>query len=95
MTAHIDRLQDVLYKLNSNPTCPFCGHEDWVLSDEMSLVQSMTDEPDPGIALGRGIPAVAVACTNCGYVRLHWVTALERHFPEGEKRANDQEDTGK
>lgn len=59
--------------------CPFCGHDDWrYLSDLSALVGKTSDlemalleEPEADVAPLTTIPAIALNCFNCGFVRFH------------------------
>jgi predicted RNA-binding Zn-ribbon protein involved in translation (DUF1610 family) len=86
-TSWVER---VLKELNANFPCPFCGNDEWIVSDEMGLVPSLAE--GNVIQLGRGVPVIVVVCNNCGYINLHWATALERLDPEREQRPGDGED---
>jgi hypothetical protein len=54
---------------DASEDCDACGERLTVIEDQYYLVQK-TD-------VRIGIPVAAVTCTNCGYIRLHAIQALE------------------
>lgn len=56
--------------------CPACGVEDWAYSGTPMILKPIGE--DEGIP-GKGYPALALICDNCGFMRLHFLPALEQH----------------
>ncbi len=47
--------------------CPMCGHNDWIMADELLGIPLTT--PTGGISLGPIIPAASLICANCGNIQ--------------------------
>ena len=66
------RLDQVVAALKSkgvNRGCPRCGHVKFSVVGETYI--SLQDNPAGFVVGGPSIPAVVVACDNCGYITHH------------------------
>lgn len=61
-----EKLRDLLNDWPGPQECPWCGKDEWAISDELVLLQSMRQASD--LRIGRGQPCVAVQCLDCGNV---------------------------
>lgn len=66
-----DLLSKKLTEKGINPNCSSCGRNNWAVLDEATLIPQWINRlPAPGI------PAAAMICNNCGFVRHHALGAL-------------------
>jgi hypothetical protein len=65
----LERINRNLDSAGAKDACLACGASDLILDPtaETAILALEGDELDPT----RAIPAVALICTNCGFVRLH------------------------
>jgi hypothetical protein len=54
--------------------CEACGKDEWVISQNLMLLQTL--QPGGGLMPGTGVEVVPVFCNNCGLIRLHATTIL-------------------
>ena len=54
--------------------CSACGKRDWALGDSRYILGNLSDEG--AIVVGQGMPAIGMACNNCGNIRLHVPSVL-------------------
>lgn len=69
--------------------CPSCGNPDWLGADDFALLPSM-DETGHGHPLGSGYRTLVMACSNCGFMKMHSIGTLESLV---EPEADDPEST--
>jgi hypothetical protein len=57
-----------------------CGTSQWTLGPDIVLLQALSLPGQAPIALGVGLPSVALVCTNCGNTQLYnvFVTGINR-----------------
>ncbi len=60
----------------SGGKCPACGVEDWAYTGMPMILKSLGEDES---ITGKGYPALALICDNCGFMRLHFLPALEQH----------------
>jgi len=70
--------EDFVEKQVTQRACPFCGHDDWSRLEDLSgavgeTSQSAvgTSEKNDPVPFLTTIPAVALNCINCGFIRFH------------------------
>lgn len=54
--------------------CPFCRNEVWAPADARSVLLPLDDDGQPVWDQGRAV--FPLACTTCGFVRLHDIEFL-------------------
>ena len=69
-----EMFQHALDRKGAVHKCEACGKDQWVVSQNMMLLQALS--PDGAVVPGQGVEAVAVFCNHCGLIRLHAVTVL-------------------
>jgi hypothetical protein len=74
---NLDRAKAALERAGAKRECPSCGHIEWYRNPDPVIVEearpTVVDEsgiPTAG-ELGAGIPAYALSCKRCGFMRLH------------------------
>ncbi len=69
--AHLDRLERHLLEKGAAGPCPICGTIHWgvVVDDDGAVARKVTPT---------GPPAYALACGNCGFLRWHVVSLLDK-----------------
>jgi hypothetical protein len=74
--------RDELARKNADNKCEACGHDQWIVSQNMFLLQAL--QPTGSLVPGEGVEVVAVFCNHCGYIRLHasGVLMKERNYPD-------------
>ena len=77
-----DMYRDEIERKGADSKCEACGHDQWIVSQNMFLLQAL--QPGGGLVPGQGVEVVAVFCNHCGLIRLHASTVLmsERSYPE-------------
>ena len=77
-----DMYRDELARKNADSKCEACGHDQWIVSQNMFLLQAL--QPGGGLVPGQGVEVVAVFCNHCGLIRLHASSVLmsERTYPD-------------
>jgi hypothetical protein len=73
--------RDAIERKGADSKCEACGHYEWVVSQNMFLLQAM--QPQGAIVPGEGVEVAAVFCNHCGLIRLHASTILvgDRDYP--------------
>jgi hypothetical protein len=74
-----ESLAAALFDAGVQRECPFCHQERWVsLSASQDLLASLRVALYDGTLVDPqgGIPAFALVCANCGFIRLHSLDAL-------------------
>lgn len=87
-----DALKGWLAARGANANCPSCGHDEWTQATELILLQSFGG--DEGIVIGKGYPATALFCDNCGYIRMHLVPPSDEEEVEGKGDTEKDESAG-
>jgi hypothetical protein len=79
---HLERMARALDAAGASYECPSCGHDQWarntnpvVLKETRPVEVNEVGVPVAGELVG-GIPAFALVCRRCGFMRLHSVQAL-------------------
>jgi len=79
---HLQRVAKALDAAGASYECPSCGQTEWdrnpdpvVLKETRAIEVDQVGVPVAGELVG-GIPAYALICRNCGFMRLHSVSAL-------------------
>jgi hypothetical protein len=77
-----DMYRDELARKSADNKCEACGHDQWVVSQNMFLLQAL--QPTGSLVPGEGVEVVAVFCNHCGFIRLHASAVLmrDRDYPE-------------
>lgn len=77
-----DMYRDELARKGADNKCEACGHDSWIVSQNMFLLQAL--QPTGSLVPGEGVEVVAVFCNHCGLIRLHasGVLMKERNYPE-------------
>jgi hypothetical protein len=77
-----DMYRDELARKGADNKCEACGHDQWVVSQNMFLLQAL--QPTGSLVPGEGVEVAAVFCNHCGLIRLHASAVLmkERHYRE-------------
>lgn len=66
-------------KVGAADACPVCRTANWTIPSlpHDGTVGLFTPRPDGGYLMPGGvIPTIVVACTNCGFIRLHSAAIL-------------------
>jgi hypothetical protein len=71
-----DMYRDELARKSADSKCEACDHYEWVVSQNMFLLQAL--QPDGALVPGQGVEVVAVFCNHCGLIRLHASSVLMR-----------------
>jgi hypothetical protein len=70
-----------LYEKGARGDCSVCGHFEWTgmgtREDAQIIVLTAAMEDGSYHASGHGHGAIGMACDNCGFIRLHALTAFE------------------
>ncbi len=85
--TRLNELASALQRKGANKPCDRCGHSQFSIIDETLL----TMQPLNGsfvVGGGGGVPAVVVACNNCGNLWHHALGALNMIPPELKKVAS-------
>ncbi len=84
--TRLSELASALQLKGANKPCDRCGHSQFSIIDETLL----TMQPLTGgfVMGGGGVPAVVVACNNCGNLWHHALGALNMIPPELRKEAS-------
>lgn len=69
------KIIDTLNAKGVKPTCPMCGHKNFILADGYFNNQMQTDFQSFAIG-GPSIPSIATACSNCGFISQHALGVL-------------------
>ena len=79
---HLQRVANALESSGASLKCSSCGHDQWarvpkplVLKETESVSVDEVGVPIGGELVG-GVPAYALICKRCGYMRLHSVKYL-------------------
>ena len=85
--ADVDQLRAQLEAVGAWRSCPACDVTAWSVGSELVLIQAV-GQADQQITFGRGWRGVPVFCSNCGFVRYHFVdylaaSAAERGIGDG------------
>ena len=77
-----DMYQDELARKSADNKCEACGHDKWIVSQNMFLLQAL--QPGGAVVPGEGVEVVAVFCNHCGLIRLHASSVLmsEKNYPD-------------
>jgi predicted RNA-binding Zn-ribbon protein involved in translation (DUF1610 family) len=57
-----------LVNVRAHAPCPMCGNDAWAGGDRLTAI---------GVLGEHTIEALPFVCTNCGFVRMHAIQALE------------------
>jgi hypothetical protein len=73
--------RDALERKGADSKCEACGHSDWIVSQNVFLLQAL--QPGGSLVPGEGVEVAAVFCNHCGLIRLHASTILvsDREYP--------------
>jgi len=71
------RIAGALSQRRANRPCPRCGNEHFSLLDGYSIQVLQQDFKSIVIGGGPIVPAVGVACNNCGFIAFHALGALD------------------
>lgn len=79
---HLQRVAAALESVGASLECPSCGHSQWarvpkplVLKETQAVNVDEAGVPVGGELVG-GVPAYALICKRCGFMRLHSVKYL-------------------
>jgi hypothetical protein len=77
-----DMYRDELERKGADNKCEACGHDKWIVSQNMFLLQAL--QPTGSLVPGQGVEVVAVFCNHCGLIRMHasGVLMKERNYPD-------------
>jgi hypothetical protein len=77
-----DMYRDEIARKNADSKCEACDHYEWIVSQNMFLLQAL--QPSGSLVPGEGVEVVAVFCNHCGLIRLHASSVLmsERSYPD-------------
>ena len=89
----IARYRRLLKAKHALPNCPMCSHPSWSVIDKDTFLQGFDSETD-SVLQSRGIKAVGLVCTNCGYVRFHDIGLLEATDVIGKSEGEDDDASG-
>lgn len=67
--ARLDQVVQALQRKGVNKPCPRCGHIKFSVVGETQVL--LQENPGAFVIGGPSIPAVIVACDNCGYITQH------------------------
>jgi len=67
--ARLDQVVQALQRKGVNKPCPRCGHLKFSVVGETQI--PLQQNPNMLVIGGPSIPAVIVACDNCGYITHH------------------------
>ena len=67
--ARLDQVVQALQKKGVNKPCSRCGHLRFSVVGETQI--TLQENPAAFVIGGPSIPAVIVACDNCGYITQH------------------------
>lgn len=90
--ANLDTRDVYLSVLNRIKTskCPFCENTDWYIetSGQHGLMPPLTPafipkDPRAYFGIPPSIPVLVLTCSNCGFVRMHNITFLNRERGNG------------
>ena len=70
----LDEVVAVLTAKGVNRPCPRCGNAKFSVIGETSI--TLQDDPSVHSIGGPSVPAVIVACDNCGYITQHATARL-------------------
>jgi hypothetical protein len=60
-----------------NANCPVCDENSWsTVEDLVHVLIGSEEQSGNGPPMVRGFEAFTIACTNCGFVRMHAADAL-------------------
>ena len=63
--------------------CPVCNNEDWwLLHNDSGMVSAIPWASSLGEVKDFGVPMLTIICTNCGFVRQHFLDAFKRYMKE-------------
>jgi hypothetical protein len=68
--------------------CPMCGHKHFTIADAYTVNTLQSDFNALNLG-GPSIPAIAILCTNCGFISQHALGALGQ-LPQGEAPHGDK-----
>lgn len=79
-----ENLRDLLAARGALKPCPACGARNWMLVKEHGKAPSIPFVMDDGSTVipQTHIPATAMICSNCGFIRLHAEKLLEKFLSE-------------
>jgi hypothetical protein len=69
MPVNSATLKAALDRKGTANKCSVCGHANWAAGDTRLLLGALSD--DGSLLMGQGLPAVAIVCNHCGFIRLH------------------------
>jgi ribosomal protein L37E len=75
-----------LSEKKTNPACISCGSNSWAVIPK--IVTITLSEGDGFIMPPPNVPATALICTHCGFIRLHSLIALGLMEPFKEKEVS-------
>lgn len=79
-----DRIVKTLQERGALLPCPRCGHTQFTILDGYFYHVLQFELPNYSIG-GAGVPAIGIACTNCGFLSEHALGALGLLPEEGSK----------
>jgi len=68
-------LNNRLTKNRPEFSCPMCGEKNFSLLNEV-LRTDVQEELERAVMKGRGVPTLAIICTNCGFLSQHVLGTL-------------------
>ena len=93
----INRAVELVKEKTDGRECPFCSHKHWLVESapgNSTLKQLLgAGEPSPIFLITDNdsfwegpptVPAIALSCSNCGFIRLHNIAALLGDGENGE-----------
>jgi hypothetical protein len=69
----VSRLTDAVGRSGARLECPSCGHSGWQAFEHPVVLPAASPA-------GEGLGALALACSRCGFVRLHAAQILDRYL---------------
>jgi ribosomal protein S27AE len=71
-------------EVTANAKCPFCSNETWVYAHNERGAPRRALMSYRGPTFAHVVPAVALVCDNCGYIRYHDLAMIKTKLDERE-----------
>lgn len=76
-----DAAVQTVFEKTGPATCPFCTNDKWLVEssgDGKADPVFVIKDPRAHFGPAPAIPAVALSCSNCGFIRLHNIAVANR-----------------
>lgn len=72
------KIFDALREKGVSSKCPACGHNTLFLTEFISWlpVKTVVGEDERELSMEGGLPAIVIACDNCGYIMTFHLSGL-------------------